>query len=148
MVAQRPWLGAGPGNYQADTAIHILDNEYLNAAVTLGLVGLLAVTIYLLVPGLTAVVAARAAVNPQLKSLAGAVGAGALVAGICSLTFDSLSFPVFALTYPVLVGLAGAVWMMTKSDTAANIPNNSFRSGMESFNTDGQKILGGQPWIR
>lgn len=146
MVAERPWLGAGPGNYQADSAIHILDNEYLNAAVTLGLVGLLAVTIYLLVPGVTAIMAARAASNPQLKSLAGAVGAGALVAGICSLTFDSLSFPVFALTYPVLVGLGGAVWIMTKTEIKTNVPTSQTR--IDDFEADGRKLLGGQPWIQ
>jgi len=119
MVTHRPILGAGPGNYEADTAIHILDNEYLNAAVTLGLVGLLAMAIYLLVPGVTSILAARSSRTPQLKSFAGAVGAGGLVAGICSLTFDSMSFPVFALTYPVLIGLGGAAWNMAKLDIGA-----------------------------
>jgi O-antigen ligase len=148
MVAERPWLGAGPGNYQADSAIHILDNEYLNAAVTLGLVGLLAVSIYLLVPGVTTIMAARAAPVPQLKSLAGAVGAGALVAGICSLTFDSLSFPIFALTYPVLVGLGGAAWIMTKNGIEDSISTSSKQARFDKFETDGHKLLGGQPWIR
>ncbi|MCX2750277.1 O-antigen ligase family protein [Arthrobacter sp. MI7-26] len=120
MVMHRPILGAGPGNYVADTAIHILDNEYLNAAVTLGLVGLIAMIIYLFVPGVTSILAARASRTPQLKSFVGAVGAGGLVAGICSLTFDSMSFPVFALTYPVLVGLGGAAWNMTKLETRIN----------------------------
>ena len=86
---------------------------------TLGLVGLLAMAIYLLVPGVTSILAARSSRTPQLKSFAGAVGAGGLVAGICSLTFDSMSFPVFALTYPVLIGLGGAAWNMAKLDTGA-----------------------------
>jgi O-antigen ligase len=119
MVTQRPVLGAGPGNYLPDTALHILDNEYLNAVVTLGLVGLLAMAIYLLVPGVTSILTARSSRTPRLKSFAGAVGAGGLVAGICSLTFDSMSFPVFALTYPVLIGLGGAAWNMAKLDTGA-----------------------------
>ena len=116
MVAERPFLGAGPGNYPADTAIHILDNEYLNAAVTLGLVGLFAVAIYLVVPGVFQHTGRAVVPRPAIEVLAGAVGAGGIVAGICSLTFDSLSFPVFALTYPVLVGLGGAVWMMAKAE--------------------------------
>ncbi|MEW1823712.1 O-antigen ligase family protein [Arthrobacter sp. NPDC080031] len=120
MVTHHPILGAGPGNYLADTAIHILDNEYLNAAVTLGLVGLFAMIIYLLVPGVASILAARASRTPQLKSFAAAVGAGGLVAGICSLTFDSMSFPVFALTYPVLVGLGGAAWNMVKLEIRIN----------------------------
>lgn len=148
MVAERPWLGAGPGNYQADSAIHILDNEYLNAAVTLGLLGLLAITIYLLVPGVTTIMAARAAQTPQLKSLAGAVGAGALVAATCSLTFDSLSFPVFALTYPVFIGLGGALWMLTKNELKANNSTSSHRAVIDSFEIYGHNPPGGQPWIQ
>jgi len=123
-----------------------LARAFFALLLTLGLVGLLAVTIYLLVPGVTAIMAARAASNPQLKSLAGAVGAGALVAGICSLTFDSLSFPVFALTYPVLVGLGGAVWIMTKTEIKTNVPTSQTR--IDDFEADGRKLLGGQPWIQ
>lgn len=134
MVAHRPILGAGPGNYEADTAIHILDNEYLNAAVTLGLVGLLAMAVYLLVPGAASILAGRASRTPQLKSFAGAVGAGGLVAGICSLTFDSMSFPVFALTYPVLIGLGGAAWNMTKLDTGADDANEEVSRPVDSDN--------------
>lgn len=131
MVAERPVFGAGPGNYQADTAIHILDNEYLNATVTLGVVGLVGIAIYLLVPGVTTILAAKSAQNPQLKSLAGAVGAGGLVAGMCSLTFDSMSFPVFALIYPVLIGLGGAVWIMTTAERRFDDLANRNMSGSD-----------------
>lgn len=124
MVTLRPWLGLGPGNYIPETALQILDNQYLNAAVTQGLVGLAAIIIYLVVPGISVLLAARSTSDPKLRSLAGAVGAGAMVACVCSLTFDSMSFPVFALTYPVLVGLGGAVWLMVKgTSTTLSRPN-------------------------
>ncbi|MDR7082012.1 O-antigen ligase [Arthrobacter ginsengisoli] len=116
MFEERPVFGTGPGNYIPQNAVFILDNQYLNTAVTLGIVGLLAVILYLLLPGLAAVQAARVARTESLKCLAGAIAAAGLVAGVCSLGFDSLSFPVFALVYPLFVGLGGAVWILVKRE--------------------------------
>ncbi|MEV8147410.1 O-antigen ligase family protein [Arthrobacter sp. NPDC080073] len=124
MVGRNPILGLGPGNYIPDNALHILDNQYLNSAVTLGLVGLVAITAYFVLPGAITVSVARRARSQALKCLAGAVAAGGLVAAVCSLTFDSLSFPVFALTYPLFVGLAGAVWLMVKREIELFGPRN------------------------
>ena len=148
MVSHRPLLGLGPGNYVADSAIHILDNQYLNAAVTQGLVGLAAIAIYLVLPGISSLVAARSTRDPQLRSLAGAVGAGALVAGVCSLTFDSMSFPVFALTYPVLVGLGGAVWLMVRGRPATGLTGADFLSRPVPTTVAGRPPKGGRPWTR
>ncbi|ADX75035.1 O-Antigen Polymerase [Pseudarthrobacter phenanthrenivorans Sphe3] len=148
MVSERPWLGLGPGNYVADTAIHILDNQYLNAAVTQGIIGLVAIIIYLTLPGVSTVMAARATADPQLRSLAGAVGAGALVAAVCSLTFDSMSFPVFALTYPVLVGLGGAVWVMVKREKTADSLNELGFLRPVPDTGPGQPLRGDIPWTR
>lgn len=117
MFEQRPILGTGPGNYIPQNAVFILDNQYLNTAVTLGIVGLIAVVLYLLLPGLAAIQAARVATTESLKCLAGAIAAAGLVAGVCSLGFDSLSFPVFALVYPLFVGLGGAVWILVKRES-------------------------------
>lgn len=116
MFEERPILGTGPGNYIPQNAVFILDNQYLNTAVTLGVVGLVAVVLYLLLPGLAAIQAARVARSESLKCLAGAIAAAGLVAGVCSLGFDSLSFPVFALVYPLFVGLGGAVWILVKRE--------------------------------
>ena len=116
MLYERPWLGAGPGNYLPDNALHILDNQYLGTVVTMGLVGLAGIVAYLVLPAVTAVHSARTARSSSLRALAGAVAGGLAVGAVGSLTFDSLSFPVFALTYPALVGLGGAVWIMTKKE--------------------------------
>jgi len=70
-------------------------------------------------PGIAGIHAARHAISPALKCLAGAVAAGLCVAAVCSATFDSLSFPVFALLYPLLVGLGGAVWRMVRDEEDA-----------------------------
>ena len=120
----RPWLGKGPGNYLPENALHILDNQYLNTLVTMGVVGLLGLCCYFLFSCISAVMAAQSARSSSLRSLAGAVAAGAAVATVCSFTFDSLSFPVFALTFPMFVGLSGAVWLMVaeqkKSETGGH----------------------------
>jgi len=116
MVEEHPFFGLGPGNYMPTNAIHILDNQYLNAAVTIGLVGLVGMVAYLTFPGLSALLAARASRIPALRCLSGAVAAAGTVAAICSLTFDSMSFPVFALAYPFIVGLSGGVWNMVRRE--------------------------------
>ncbi|MCX6502859.1 MAG: O-antigen ligase family protein [Microbacterium sp.] len=116
MVDERPWFGLGPGNYHADNALQILDNQYLNAAVSIGLIGLAFLVVYLWLPAVSTVLAARAARTPALRALAGATAGGLAVAAVCSVTFDSLSFPVFALVYPLLVGLAGGVWRMVQDE--------------------------------
>ncbi|WP_422391501.1 O-antigen ligase family protein [Arthrobacter sp. N1] len=126
LVEERPLVGAGPGNYLPDNALHILDNQYLNSLVTIGILGLVGISCYLLVPGLSALMVARTVGNPQLKVLAGAVSAGTLAAGLCSLTFDSMSFPVFALIYPVLVGLSGVVWLLAGSTSASDVGGDAW----------------------
>lgn len=116
MIDTNPILGTGPGTYLPTNALNILDNQYLNAAVSVGLVGLVCVAIYLIVPGLSLIVAARHARDVVLRSLAGATAAGLLVAAVCSATFDSLSFPVFGLLFPILAGLGGSVWMLVRDE--------------------------------
>ena len=116
MIDDRPWFGVGPGNYTARGALEILDNQYLNSIVSMGIVGIICVFIYLVLPGVAALHSARHAVSPALRCLAGASAAGLFVAAVCSVTFDSLSFPTFALSYPLLVGLSGAIWILVKNE--------------------------------
>ncbi|WP_246839821.1 O-antigen ligase [Pseudarthrobacter sp. NIBRBAC000502771] len=113
---ERPILGLGPGNYIFETALQILDNQYLTALVTLGGVGLVGTAVYFVLPAISALMAAKAIKVQKTKSLAGAVAGGGLVAAVCSFTFDSLSFPVFALTYPILIGLSGTVWCLARDE--------------------------------
>lgn len=114
MFIEHPVLGLGPGNYVFETALQILDNQYLTSLVTLGGVGLVGTVAYFVLPALAALMAATALREQRIRALAGAIAGGGLVAAVCSLTFDSLSFPVFALSYPILVGLSGTVWCAAK----------------------------------
>ena len=110
MFVDRPWVGTGPGNYLPDDALYILDNQYLSTLVTTGGIGFVGLVVYLTVPSLTCANVAINSSEALVKSLAGAVAAGGAVAAVGSATFDSLSFPVFTLAYPALVGLGGALW--------------------------------------
>jgi O-antigen ligase len=117
MIDHRPLFGLGPGNYDTSNLVYVLDNQYLGSAVSTGIVGLACVAFYLIAPALMTVVAARHAKDPSTKALAGAIAGGLAAAAVGSVAFDSLSFPVFALTYPLMVALAGAVWKICKSES-------------------------------
>lgn len=130
LVDAHPWFGLGPGNYRPQNALQILDNQYLNAAVSIGLIGLAFLVIYLWLPPIMTIVAARAARTQGLRSLGGAVAAGLMVGAVCSVTFDSLSFPVFALVFPLLVGMSGGVWRRVQEEMAT-FPSHPHTSHMK-----------------
>ena len=117
MIDQRPLFGTGPGTYDTSNLIYVLDNQFLTSAVTTGIVGMVCVAFYLLAPAVMAVVAARHTTDPNTKALGGALAGGLAAAGVCSVGFDSLSFPVFALIYPLMVALAGVVWKICKTES-------------------------------
>lgn len=125
MYEAHPVLGLGPGNFLPADALHILDNQYLHALVSMGAVGVSGVAVYLVLPGVTGLHAARTARSPALRCLAGALAAGTLAGAACSLTFDSLSFPVFALVFPALVGLSGATWLLVRHEEEPWTPPTS-----------------------
>ena len=134
LIDEHPWFGLGPGNYVPANALQILDNQYLNSAVSIGLIGLALMVVYLCLPALSAILAARAAQSTAMRSLAGATAAGLAVAAVCSATFDSLSFPVFALLFPLLVGLSGGVWKMVQAEAL----DGHFRSGPREPHSQGE----------
>jgi O-antigen ligase len=81
----------------------------------MGVIGLLSLIAYMLVPALAALGAARNAENKELGLLAAAAAAAGFIATVTSGTFDSLSFQTFALLVPFFIGLSGASWLMVKN---------------------------------
>jgi len=110
LVRQAPLFGRGGGTYLPMDNIHILDNQYLTSLIELGLVGTAALTYYLLLPFLVALVARWRSSDPELRVLASAVAGAALAATICSSLFDSFSFPMFAYTDAFVAGIAAACY--------------------------------------
>jgi O-antigen ligase len=97
-------------------ALHLLDNQYFMSAVNMGIPGLVATLAYFLVPGVFVLLAASCATDPKLRMLGGGIAAGCFVAAFASATFDSLSFPVFALLYPFFIGLSGSIWLIVRRE--------------------------------
>lgn len=108
---EQPVLGHGPGTWMPSNAMDLFDNQYLFTAVTMGAAGVAAMIGYLLVPAVASLQAARRTSDPELRLLGGSVAAALVVALVSSTTFDSMSFPTFALLTPVFVGLSGTVWL-------------------------------------
>lgn len=108
LVHQNPWLGTGGGTYLPANAIRIFDNEYLTVAVSLGLVGVAALILLFLIPPLSVLAARQRVDGADGRALGGALAGAGLAALIASATFDSLSFPVFAFTEALILGLSGA----------------------------------------
>jgi hypothetical protein len=112
LVEQAPWFGHGGGTYLPENPLFILDNQYLKTAIELGLIGVVVLAAFFLVPLISAVVARRRSSDPELRLLCAALAGAALAAGVCSLTFDSLAFPMFTNVYALVIGLIGACWRL------------------------------------
>ena len=82
------------------------------AAIELGLIGVVVLAAFFLVPLISALVARRRSSDPELRLLCAALAGAALAAGVCSLTFDSLSFPMFTNVHALVIGLIGACWRL------------------------------------
>ncbi|WP_186315650.1 O-antigen ligase family protein [Catellatospora sichuanensis] len=119
LVTEAPWLGRGGGTYIQRDLTKVLDNEYLMAAIELGLIGLVCMVLYFLVPVLTALNARRME-DWTMRSLCAALAGGTLAAAVCGLTFDSLSFAQFACVHAVFVGLCGSCWLYSTADQPAD----------------------------
>ncbi|GAA1665089.1 hypothetical protein GCM10010977_04510 [Citricoccus zhacaiensis] len=143
LLVQLPVFGHGPGTWMPVNAMDIFDNEYLFTAVTMGVVGLAGLVIYLLVPALSSMLAARHAPDPELRLLAGSVAAAMFVALASSAAFDSMSFKSFALLVPIFVGLAGTVWLLVLQQL-----NQTPGIERSTGNHATRKKYGGRPWIR
>jgi hypothetical protein len=111
-----PWFGHGPGSWMPVDSLYIFDNQYLAAAVELGLIGILALFVFVTFPAIVALACRRWTKNEDLRLLCAALGAAALVAPACSMTFDSMAFPMFVNVYALLIGLIGACSRLAAAD--------------------------------
>ena len=109
---QRPLLGRGPGTL-IPTLYLYLDNQWLLALVTLGVVGVVALAALHVTCISLAGIALRRASRPVDKHLCAALISVQVIAILVGATFDSLSFTTFAFTLAVTSGLCGAMWRFT-----------------------------------
>jgi hypothetical protein len=115
---EAPWFGHGPGTWIPAESIDIFDNEYLNSLVEFGLVGVIALLAFVLLPATAALTARRRSRDPELRLLCAALAGAGFAGAAGSITFDSLSFPMFGNVYALIAGLAGACWCLAASERA------------------------------
>jgi hypothetical protein len=109
-LAGSPVFGQGPGRFIPSNALEILDNQYLATAIDLGLVGLVCLLVFLVLPMAMALSVRRRTLDPRVRWLCAALAGSALASVVCTFTFDSFSFPMFVGTQALIAGLAGACW--------------------------------------
>ncbi len=117
LIDESPIIGRGAGTFTPPT-YRILDNQYLLALVETGVVGVVALLAFFLVPALAARDAWIRSRDPRLRDLARALFAAALVAMISAVTFDAFSFWTFSGTAFLLLGLCGAAWRLQRDEPA------------------------------
>lgn len=129
LISQHLLLGQGGGTYVAGPYVnlglsHILDNEYLDTAIELGLIGLAVFIFYMLRPFLAALTARRHTSDPRIRDLCAALAGSSLAGFACSATFDSFGFPMFLNVEALVTGLVGAVWLLVhRTNEAACRPD-------------------------
>jgi O-antigen ligase len=142
-LEQAPWFGRGGGTYIPDPGLNVLDNQFLKTAIELGLVGVVALTAFFLVPAVSALVARRRSRDPELRLLCAALGGAALAATACSFTFDSLFYPMFTGLYALVIGLIGAVWRLAFAEAPAAVRAESGIPAPESVTNRTLQPAGG-----
>jgi O-Antigen ligase len=120
-LEQSLWFGRGGWTYFANNAWEIMDNQFLKTAIELGVVGVVALTAFLLVPTISALVARRRSGDPELRLLCAALAGAGLAATAGSFTFDSLSYPMFTGLYALVIGLIGAAWQLAAAEAPARV---------------------------
>jgi O-antigen ligase len=128
LVHQAPWFGQGGGTYIPLTQVNILDNEYLTTAVSLGLIGVVALFFALVWPPTAALVARTRTPDWEVRDLGAALAGAGFAAAVCSATFDSLSFPMFVNVQALVAGLCGAFWLLV--NRTDEITMNQTRGGI------------------
>jgi O-antigen ligase len=121
LVSQKPLFGFGGGTFipsQPDaSSVHILDNQYLHTAIELGLIGVVVLALFLIVPCLAAIAARKQTRDPELRLLLAALAGAGLAAAVTSAAFDSLSFPMFYCVYALVFGLVGTAVRLARSES-------------------------------
>ncbi len=119
-VEDRPFFGRGRGTYLPD--YRILDNQYLDILIEMGVVGLVATLTLLVLAIATGFGIRRTSPDDELRSLGVALSA-AVAAGAVSLTFyDGLAFPMATGSMFVCIGALCSLRRVVADEVAVSAP--------------------------
>lgn len=115
--AQSPLIGRGLNTF-IPTIYRTLDNQYLATAVEAGIIGVIALIAFFVVPFVSALIAGAGARDRFAQTQALAIAAGLASAAVLAATFDFFSFPMAFGTLCLLVGAAGGAWRVHRAEAA------------------------------
>ncbi|MEV0394680.1 O-antigen ligase family protein [Polymorphospora rubra] len=119
-IKERLWLGRGVGTWLPEL-YQLLDNQWLVTLVTGGVVGVVGLAGLFVVGIVTAGRVRRFATNDRDRDLAAVLAVGIGVAAVTAFTFDALYFSTYLITVHLFLGLAGAMWRVTRAERVNHI---------------------------
>lgn len=119
VMGDSPWFGRGLFTF-VPRYYRIVDNQYLMFGVELGIVGLLAAALFLVVAFSQAHAAHRRARDALSRDVSLALSASIAGVLVSFVTFDAMGFPMAAGVVMLLVGLAGASWRLAALEDPAS----------------------------
>jgi polysaccharide biosynthesis protein PslJ len=117
LIAQHPWFGGGFGTFLPSVYFYT-DNQYLNSAIEVGLVGAAALAGLFITGWWTARSIRRRSTDPEIRHLGQCMAASCAVMLVVFGTFDALYFPMAAGMTFLLLGCVAALWRLTRETGA------------------------------
>jgi O-antigen ligase len=114
-IAQHPWFGRGFGTFLPQI-YRFLDNQWLGSLIESGIVGTLALLGLFATGWSLARRSRRASADPEARDLAQSVAAAVAVSAVLFGTFDALGFPMATGVVFLVLGCAGALWRLTRTN--------------------------------
>ncbi|MGW0431113.1 O-antigen ligase family protein [Micromonospora sp. NPDC003197] len=114
-ISERLWFGRGLGTWLPEL-YQLLDNQWLVTLVSTGVVGVAGLALLFLIGVVVAGRVRRFALRPRDRDLAAVLAVSLGVAAVTAFTFDALYFSTYFLTVHLLLGLAGALWRVTRAE--------------------------------
>ncbi|MEO3741905.1 O-antigen ligase family protein [Plantactinospora sp. B5E13] len=114
-IQERPWLGRGIGTFLPEL-YQLLDNQWLTTLVQTGIIGVVGLTVFFMSGVVVAGRVRRFARSERDRDLAAVLAVALGVAAVSGFTFDSMYFTTFFITVHLLLGLAGALWRLTRAE--------------------------------
>jgi hypothetical protein len=125
-VSDHPWLGLGPGTFNA-VDYFILDNQYLGSLVSTGLIGLSMTVLVLVSPIVLGVHLGRRCSSLAARHLCHSLAVSAGVGAATAAFFDAFAFSLFTGTSAVFAGIIGAIWRLRDLDQLGPTPPEHVR---------------------
>jgi O-antigen ligase len=128
VIGRYPWFGRGYNTYILTNFRELglvgvnhgsLDNQYLGTVVEMGFVGLAALLMLMIASSCVARGIRIRAQDQPTRDLGQAFLAAFVAVAVGMATFDGLGFPMFTGQYFLLLGLAGALWRITRDEWRA-----------------------------